>query len=825
MPPLLTRFSIRSKVIAVFTVLLCCVGGLDLIALQHLVAVKAAIADVRDNQVPSVLLLNEMAAETAQFRLLEAKIALTADAGATRDIAAMTAAQEQAIQSFRAYYPLAGPGVEQQMADATLDRWQAYLTLHDRFIAGMQGGDAAGLTSLYLGEMRAASDSFRSALQPLIRFNIREIREGAELGAAVAESAFRSIIALITVIGLACAGLGWSLINGVSVPIARMTDAMRRLAQHDMTTAIPGLGRGDEIGAMAGAVQVFKEGLIDAARLNAERETARAAELHRLRQFANATFEGIVIHQHGTIIDANLPFAQMLDHPDPGALAGRSVVEFVAPDSLDDARDRLRRHAREAGELVMQRADGSRLPVEVLSRVFDYDGTDTTLSAIRDLSERKRAEERIRQLAYHDALTGLPNRYLLSDRLTQAIELSARTGGQLAVLCLDLDRFKFVNDLFGHEAGDRLLVEVARRLSATVRGMDTVARFGGDEFIVVQAVAEQPHLSAALAGRLIECLSAPYEIDDQHVEIGVSIGIATYPADGDTVSALLKNGDIAMYRAKTGGRGQYQFFAAEMDVQLRTRRALEQDLRQAFARRELELYFQPLFDCAERRLQGFEALLRWIHPVRGAVPPGEFIPIAEESGLIVPLGRWVLEEACSEAARWRGKWSIAVNISPIQFQDPGLADTVAETLAHSGLDPKRLELEVTEGVLIRDADQAMATLTRLRALGVRISLDDFGTGYSSLSYLRRFPFDKLKIDRSFIQDCDTNPEASGIVAAIVALGQCLDIAVVAEGVESESQLRLLAEQHCHQAQGYLLGRPQPASRLADFMVPFELALG
>ena len=348
-----------------------------------------------------------------------------------------------------------------------------------------------------------------------------------------------------------------------------------------------------------------------------------------------------------------------------------------------------------------------------------------------------------------------------------------------------------------------------------------MARIGGDEFIFVQTLVEHPQVSAVMARRLIERLSAPYQIEGQQIEIGVSIGIASYPDDGATTPTLLKNGDIAMSRAKTRGRGQYQFFAPEMDVQLRERHELEQDLRRALHRHELELYFQPVYECASRTLEGFEALLRWTHPVRGPVSPVEFIPVAEESGLIVALGQWVLQAACSQAASWPGSWSVAVNLSPVQIRQPDLAEMVAGTLARTGLAPHRLELEVTEGVLISDPDQALATLSRLRAQGIRISLDDFGTGYSSLSYLRRFPFDKLKIDRSFIQDCDTNPDACGIVAAIVTMGRCLHIRVVAEGVENEAQLRLLVEHQCHQAQGYLLGRPQPADQLAQFLGPDE----
>jgi diguanylate cyclase (GGDEF)-like protein/PAS domain S-box-containing protein len=812
--------SIRHKVMAGFLVMLCCMVVLGLISTRYLDSVTTAAADIQDNQLPSVQLLGDMAFQTTNLRMLEASFALTADPTAkAQDEAAMAAARDQANRSFRTYAPLAGAGAERQMADDTWRLWHDYLVLHDHFVAIAVTGNGNELAIFYYGEMRAGFDVFLKALVPLIRFNVDEARNAADAGAIVAGSARVWILGLITVMSLLCIGIGYWLIQDVSVPVARLTDAMSRLAQREIGVAIPGITRGDEIGAMAGAVRVFRDGLIEAAHLNAERETARARELHNLQQFADATFEGIVIHRNGTIVYANTAYHKMLGRSDVGALGGRSVLDFVAPTSLDTVRSRLRPRRQISGEIEIVHADGTILPVEVLSRPFDYDGGQVTLSAIRDLSERKQAEAQIRQLAFHDGLTGLPNRYLLNDRLAQALELSARTGRRLAVLCLDLDRFKFVNDVFGQDAGDRLLVEVACRLSATVRAMDTVARIGGDEFVVIQALAEQPRSSAVVARSLIGSLSAPYQIDGQQIEIGVSIGIASYPDDGATAATLLKNSDIAMSRAKTSARGQYQFFAPEMDVRLRERRELEQDLRQAVCRSELELYFQPVYECASRRLEGFEALLRWTHPVRGPVSPVEFIPVAEESGLIVPLGQWVLETACAEAASWPGSWSVAVNLSPVQFRQPDLAEMVAETLTRTDLAPHRLELEVTEGVLISDPDQALATLTRLRAQGIRISLDDFGTGYSSLSYLRNFPFDKLKIDRSFIQDCDTNPDASGIVAAIVTMGRCLHIGVIAEGVENEAQLRLLVGHQCAQAQGYLLGRPQPSGQLAQFMAP------
>ena len=565
---------------------------------------------------------------------------------------------------------------------------------------------------------------------------------------------------------------------------------------------------------MAAAMQVFKEGLNCEATLRAENELVRARELRRFRQLADATFEGIVIHKAGRILEVNAALCNLLGYAGPAALRGAHVLRFVPAASRSLVRQMLGKLSSELSELNIVTAAGTELPVEVLSRPIVYDQDGVVLTAIRDLSERKKAEAQILELAFHDALTGLPNRYLLNDRLTQALEQASHSGKQVAVFCVDLDRFKYVNDVLGHDCGDHLLQAVAHRLVAAVRASDTVARLGGDEFAIVQAAVEEPQQCAGLAERVLKDLSQPYMIGEQRIEISASIGIAHYPEHGESKSTLMKNGDIALYRAKAGGRDQYQFFSPEMDEQLRERSSLEQDLRQAFARHEFILYYQPLFSCALSRLEGFEALLRWTRPDHGIVSPELFIPTAEECGLIIPLGYWVLEAACAEAATWREPWSVAVNLSPVQFRDPGLLHNVTAILVRTGLSPDRLELEVTESVLISNPDAALVILTQLRSLGVRISLDDFGTGYSSLSYLRRFPFDKLKIDKSFIKELETNPDAAAIVAAIVRLGHCLHMRVTGEGVETAAQLALLVQLNCHQAQGYLLGKPELPDRIA-----------
>ena len=432
----------------------------------------------------------------------------------------------------------------------------------------------------------------------------------------------------------------------------------------------------------------------------------------------------------------------------------------------------------------------------------------------QDVTEHRLAAERIYRLAHHDALTGLANRSLLQERAIEAIARARRTGGTLAMLCLDLDGFKAVNDLRGHAAGDRLLREVAARLSRCVRETDTVARIGGDEFVVLQADHVQPDMARALADRLVEALSEPYGLGagEAPSNVTTSIGIAQFPADGDDAETLLHNADTALYRAKWAGKNRAAFFRPEMDHELRERRALEHDLHQAAGRGEFALAWQPLSAAGGGGVTGFEVLLRWRHPERGPVPPDVFIPVAEACGAISAIGAWVLDRACREAARWAAPLRVAVNVSPVQVQQgEAFALLVEETLRSSGLAPSRLMLEVTEGVLIREPERVLAALSRLKALGVQVALDDFGTGYSSLATLRAFPFDQLKIDRSFVSGISETPggQDRAIVRAVLGLARGLGLPVVAEGVETELQLEALRDAGCEEVQGWLVGRPAP----------------
>ena len=474
-------------------------------------------------------------------------------------------------------------------------------------------------------------------------------------------------------------------------------------------------------------------------------------------------------------------------------------------------------------EYRLRRKDGTLVWVLVRGKVVDRDAAGRARRVVGtqiDITRRKEAERQVAHLAVHDALTGLPNRLLFRDRLDYGLASAQRQGGSFAVLACDLDRFKAVNDSHGHPNGDLLLRTIAERLSAVVRAGDTVARLGGDEFAIILDSSDGPQTASATAQRVIEAVGRPVILDGHSVVIGVSVGIAFGPKDGADADTLFKNADIALYRAKANGKNQFNFYESGMDEQIASRTRLEADLRAAIRDGGFELHYQPILDIAGGKADGttggFEALLRWRHPTRGAVPPGEFIPLAEETGLIVPLGEWALREACREAAGWPDGLRVAVNVSAVQFQQSGLELAVVGALAASGLAPHRLELEITESVLLKDAEAALGSLYRLRALGLRIALDDFGTGYSSLSYLRRFPFDKIKIDRAFIREIG-DPDAAVIVRAIVAIGAQLGMGITAEGVETREQLDRVRGEGCTEVQGFLYSPPLPAAEARAFV--------
>jgi diguanylate cyclase (GGDEF)-like protein len=667
---------------------------------------------------------------------------------------------------------------------------------------------------------------------------LNEMVDRAHRLAASARAAL-VVEAIVLLVALVLAVAGFVIVHRkVTGPIEAMTRAMRRLAGRDMAVEIPGVGRMDEIGAMAAAVQVFKISMITAERLTSEQETERVIKAERAAILERAVEElGIqnlrfgaalsnmshalcMFDATGNLVVANDRLAEILGMDPssitPGVTADVILARAVGASTLQQADiDSMRisiqqlQSARLPADSTRDLADGRTLAVHFVPMQ-----DDGWLLTLEDISERKQAEARITHMAHHDALTGLPNRVRFHDCLSDAVARSQR-GETSAVLLLDLDHFKAVNDALGHPVGDALLQEVSRRLRASVREIDVVARLGGDEFAILQCSACQPQDAIMLAERLIGELCQPYELSGHHVVIGTSVGIALLPGDGDNPDQLMKNVDMALYGAKADGRGSHRFFEAAMHARMQARHTLEMDLRKALSGGEFEVYYQPLMNIDTRSLSGFEALLRWNHPDLGLVPPSEFVPLAEETGLIIALGKWVLHQACADAVSWPSDIKVAVNVSVIQFGSKHLVEDVAAALAASGLDPKRLELEITETVMLDDTDAILVILHQLRDLGVGIAMDDFGTGYSSLSYLRRFPFSKVKIDRSFIAELGKGGDCDAIVTAVIGLCETLGMTTLAEGVETEQQMQQLRAGNCREAQGYLFSPARPASEVSS----------
>ncbi len=548
-------------------------------------------------------------------------------------------------------------------------------------------------------------------------------------------------------------------------------------------------------------------------------DTNRLVESERAFRFVAENIRDVVLRTsaRGQIEFVSRSVKHLLGR-EPESLIGTNCSDLIHPDDAERIGEELRtqiaerRQARDGTtEYRVLKADGQPVWIESSPRLV-FDANDNFIGWVdvaRDITQRRATDARIAHMARHDSLTDLPNRVEFDEHLAQAL---SRAGGRrrLAVLCLDLDRFKAVNDSLGHAAGDGLLIQVTKRLMANVPAdRSFVARIGGDEFVLFISGAG-PEEASALAAHLIDCVGATYEVDGQVVNIGLSVGIALAPRDGKEPQGLLRTADMALYRAKAEGRGTFRFFDAEMGIRVQERRKLEMNLRSALVEGQFKLDFQPLVDLASGRIVAAEALVRWRMDDGQLMPPDGFIPLAEEIGLIVPLGQWILQHACSVAATWPEHVRLAVNMSPVQFRQPGLVSVITSALLNAGLSPNRLELEITEGVLMQNDPVTLNMLHQLKALGVRIALDDFGTGYSSLSYLRSFPFDNIKIDRSFVADMESRADAAAIVRAIASLGTSLGMTTTAEGIETQAQLNRLRAEGCTQVQGFLLSQPVDA---------------
>lgn len=531
----------------------------------------------------------------------------------------------------------------------------------------------------------------------------------------------------------------------------------------------------------------------------------------RLRELADVALEGLLICTEDAITTVNQSIERLSGYA-PGTLPGSSLSQLLPGVDFASMPEREEREAQ------LTSASGDTIPVRILRAQVALGHKVHTVIAVRDQRERLRTEARMRTLAFSDSLTGVANRGRFFDLLSIHTASRRERDQSFAVLMLDLDRFKPVNDTLGHAAGDAILQMVAERLQATLRDGDVLARLGGDEFAVLQIAADHLDSVATLAERIVQTIGGrPFTYQGQALHLGASVGFAWAPQDGNDPAELLRNADLALYAAKSDGRAIWRRYDPRFDEETQKRRRLEIGLRHAISHGELQLHYQPLVDAQTGAITSAEALVRWNHPERGLVPPVDFIGLAEETGLILPLGDWVLRTACAEAVSWPANIGVAVNLSPAQFRDPGLSKVVLSALHESGLQPSRLELEITEGVLLNDEAGTLATLAELQTAGVRISMDDFGTGYSSLSYLRKFPFDKIKIDQSFVRQIPDDPESAAIIRAIITMSACLGIKTTVEGVETSEQLAFSVAEGCDTIQGYHVSRPLTAAAFQDVL--------
>ncbi len=553
-------------------------------------------------------------------------------------------------------------------------------------------------------------------------------------------------------------------------------------------------------------------------RWRAERTVRQSEE--RMRKFTEATDEAIVFHRDGIITDGNEALTRLTGYALP-EVVGLSIFNFISPEWRAVALDYTRSGREDPYEVTIRHKDGHAIPVEVVGKTMPLHHADYRIVVVRDITARKQAQEREAFIALHDSLTQLPNRHFLMKQLSQVLSLTRRRHGRCAALFLNLDHFKTVNDSLGHHAGDQLLCNVAERLRSGVRDADVVARLGGDEFVVVLTDIASPEDAALAADKLLAAMHGVFTIDQLPLTISPSIGIALYPEHGHSADQLLRCANAAMHHAKESGRGNRQFYDPSMDASALDVLRHERLLREAIATGAFELHYQPQLCMADGALQGLEALVRWRHPERGLVGPDEFITFSESRGLITPIGRWVLREACRQLKAWQDEGlsvvPVAINLSALEFRQRDVAAEIAAVLRDTGLAPQYLEIELTESVLMHQTGQTLDTLNALKALGVGISVDDFGTGYSSLAYLKRYPIDKLKIDRSFVMDTPGNADDVAIVTAIIQMARSLQLKTVAEGVETRAQLQLLTELGCDSMQGLVVSEPKNAVRAKDWL--------
>jgi diguanylate cyclase (GGDEF)-like protein len=723
-------------------------------------------------------------------------------------------AAEEAIQRIEHLAGRAGGALSTEVARVLPSLWR----LGDEVftLAEKRAGDQATVASEYQSEVERLQGHIRTHSEA----SLTAAQHKSRAAAAKAGEVFNALAGIALVTLLVAGALGAVELRAMLRRLNRVTDGMQRLARNDTDVRIEDLGGDDEVGKAALAVAVFKDNAMRLQQANRWLEVALSNMGRGLSMFdadrrlliCNGTYQRMYglpdeLTRAGTpfdrIVEHRKTLVQSVEGQEHEPLSRALSVPLAWPDT----------------EHLRQRLHDGRI-VEISAKALPWGGW---VAMHEDVSERLAAAEEVERLARQDTLTGLANRHTLQGFLDKATtELGTSEG--FALLVIDLDRFKEVNDALGPPAGDAVLAAVGRRLTDLARRGDLVGRLGGDEFAIIQRGVSDRSTASGFAERIIDSLHMPFHIEGQRAEIGATVGIALAPDDGRSASELMKNADLALYRAKLECRGTTRFYDPAMERGLRARRALEADLAHAVARSELELHYQPIVSLEERRVIGCEALIRWRHPERGIVPPGDFIPLAEESGLIRGIGAWALGEACHAAARWPGELRVAVNLSVAQFSGPDLAQITATALDASGLAPRRLELEVTESLLLGDDPETLELLHRLRRLGLGIALDDFGTGYSSLSHLRSFPFDKIKIDQTFVRDLPQMKNCEAIVGAVARLASSLDMTTVAEGVESEEHLSRVEAAGCDAVQGHLFSRPVPEERLVGVIAEIDARL-
>jgi diguanylate cyclase (GGDEF)-like protein len=693
------------------------------------------------------------------------------------------------------------------LTDLDVARDRAMSATGRREVASLQTRIAALLP--HLRDDRAGADAVRSDFDRLVEIFAGDAYRYRKGVGQMVSSQIRDSTAVISASLVAALAITWLVGRLIAPPVRAAVRVAQSIAAGRLDNPITARGRGetaDLLRALAIMQDSIAAGIARIKSLMDQMAVTHAGEMAAQHAQMDAALshmtQGLCLFDgQGRLLVANRRFAEMFAPPLPGQTSDE-VLEAAGLGMLADA---ARHGAVET--ISCELPDGRGIAVS--QSAVEGGGWVATYE---DVSERRAAEQRLAEMARHDQLTGLPNRLLFAEHMRCLLHENGSEEG-IALLCIDLDRFKSVNDTLGHPAGDALLRVVGQRLRGCTRASDMVVRLGGDEFAIIQQ--GQPEAATSLAQRVISTLAEPFDIDGHLISIGASVGIAVTGEALCTAEALLKSADLALYRAKAEGRGVWRFFEADMDLRMQARRQLEFDLREAVALGQFEVFYQPLMR-GDEGISGFEALVRWRHPLRGLVGPADFIPLAEEVGLIPAIGRWVLQRACADAATWPARLKVAVNLSPSQFRGP-LVEEVMDALESSGLSPGLLELEITESIMLADEEQVFGTLHRLRALGTRIAMDDFGTGYSSLGYLRRFPFDKIKIDQSFVRNMTDRQDCLAIVRAVIGLGRSLGMSVNAEGVETDDQRDALIGEGCLELQGYLFSKPKPASEVAELL--------